>query len=293
MTRQSVNLYHQSVCGSILLPLPTKNTQDIFDILRHANFDRFRRCLDVYYKDIMTMRNEFGQTVLHILTIHAYPYQWIRLLMMREYDFCSQDNDGYTAAHYAAERDDVEMLKALTMKLHSSNKIFSSEQLKNIHVKSLKALTIRQNQGLTVFMLACLRQSFKCLEYLIQLEINDVNLQDNFGDSCLHYAVARRSQTLVDKLINQCQADVNGGDKNRPSVLDIVQFHREQDANIDRTIENQLVERQATNRCRIKRIINEIRDTEQAVIDSILCTTENSTNTYEQLALTTDSLNCN
>jgi len=56
-----MNGYHESMCGSILLPLSTNNTREIFDILRHGNFDRFRRCLEVYYKEIIEMKNEIGQ----------------------------------------------------------------------------------------------------------------------------------------------------------------------------------------------------------------------------------------
>jgi len=97
--------------------------------------------------------------------------------MMRECNLCSQDNHGYTAAHYAVERDDVETLKALTTKLSLGNQVLSSEQITTIHKQALKSLTVRQNQGLTAFMLACYRQSFKCLDYLIQLEVNDVHLQ--------------------------------------------------------------------------------------------------------------------
>jgi ankyrin repeat protein len=101
--------------------------------------------------------------------------------MMRECDPCCQDFDGYTAAHYAVERDDVEMLKALTTRFYSEIKAFSEQKITTIHERCLKALSIRQNQGLTVFMLCCRCQSIKCLNYLIdQLKINDVNLQVYF-----------------------------------------------------------------------------------------------------------------
>lgn len=90
---------------------------------------------------------------------------------------CDQDKDGYTAAHYAVERDDVEMLKALTTRFYPGIKIFSDEQIDKIHENCLKALTIRDKNGLTVFMLACQYQSLKCLDYLIELKINDVHLQ--------------------------------------------------------------------------------------------------------------------
>jgi ankyrin repeat protein len=97
--------------------------------------------------------------------------------MMRGCDTCAQDLDGYTAAHYAAERDDVEMLKALTTHFHSSVNPLPLAQLTMIHEQCLKALTIKNKQGLTVFMLACYRESLKCLNYLIELNINDCSQQ--------------------------------------------------------------------------------------------------------------------
>jgi ankyrin repeat protein len=96
---------------------------------------------------------------------------------MRECNPCYQDVDGYTAAHYAAERDDIEMLKALTTRFYSEIKLFSNQQITNIHENCLKALSIRQKYGLTVFMLCCQYQSIKCLNYLLELQINDANLQ--------------------------------------------------------------------------------------------------------------------
>ncbi|CAM2702740.1 unnamed protein product [Rotaria socialis] len=252
-------LYHTSACGSILHSLPTKVPSEIFAYLQHGKLDAFRRSLDIYYKDIVQIKNENEQTVLHVLSIHVYPYSWVRLLIMFECDPCCQDRDGYTAAHYAVERDDIEMLKALTTRFHSNVKVFSDEQKIAIHERCLKALSLRQTQGLTVFMLACYNESIKCLDYLLELDINDAHLQDNFGDTCLHYAVCRRNRNLVTKLINQCHADVNDGVKERPSVLDISQFNRDQrkafERSQDDSIEQILLSNNALSRCQLRRIV--------------------------------------
>lgn len=53
--------YHTSVCGSILHSIPTNNCQTIFSYLRHGNFEAFRRSIDVFYRDIVKMRNEREQ----------------------------------------------------------------------------------------------------------------------------------------------------------------------------------------------------------------------------------------
>ena len=205
--------------------------------------------------------------------------------MMRSCDTCAQDIDGFTAAHYAVERDDVEMLKALTMRFHTQAKPISEEQISTIHGQCLKALTLKEKEGRSVFMLAAHRESMKCLNYLIELNFNDSNLrvshrllaifaslhlfsphiQDRFGDTCLHYAVARRNQLLVEKLVVSCQANVNGGDTARPSVLDILQYNREQQKSTeqskDNEIEKYLLSQNARNRCTIRRVTNKRKDT--------------------------------
>lgn len=96
---------------------------------------------------------------------------------MRGCDPCWQDNDGYTAVHYAIERDDVEILKALTVRFCSEMKLFPEETVNSVHDNCLKAISLREKDGMTGFMLACYHQSFKCLNYLLQRQINDVHLQ--------------------------------------------------------------------------------------------------------------------
>ena len=111
-----------------------------------------------------------------MVTTHAYQYPWIRVLLMHGYDPCCQDNEGYTSAHYAVERDDIQMLRALTTRFCSEIQPFPEQQRTATHERCLKALSLREKHGLTVFMLACQHESLKCLNYLIELKINDVNL---------------------------------------------------------------------------------------------------------------------
>ena len=215
--------------------------------------------------------------------------------MMRGCDTCAQDSDGYTAAHYAAERDDVEMLKALTMRFYSQVKPISEQQTATIHHQCLRALTLKNQAGLTVFMLACHRESLKCLNYLIELGLNDSDLQvsafvtrrtyarifhvqDEYGDTCLHYAVARRNQILIELLIEKCNADVDGGDVTRPSILDVLQYNREEqkplERNKDDDIERFLLSKNARNRCSIRRVIRKRKDPmadEQPIVPNLSC----------------------
>jgi tetratricopeptide (TPR) repeat protein len=100
--------------------------------------------------------------------------------------------------------------------------------------------------------------------------------QDKFGDTCLHYAVARRNQVIIEKLINECHANVNGGDRNRPSILDILQYNREQQKPFDRTkddeIERILLSHNAQNRCSIRQVISKRKgsiDNDQTLVSNL------------------------
>ncbi|CAF1027658.1 unnamed protein product [Adineta steineri] len=275
---KSAELYHTSICGSVLHPMATKCPAEIFSLLRHGKLDVFRQSVDVYHQDIIKMKNEHGQTVLHFFIIHAFPHLWVRLLLMRGCDPCCQDNDGHTAVHYAVERDDVEMLKALTFRFDSQIKLFPEEAVIAIHERCLKALSMRDRHGLTPFMISCQYESIKCFNYLIELKINDANLKDNYGDTCLYYAVARRNEIFVDKLIKECSADANDGDKNRPSILDVLQFNREQQKPFDRTkddsIEQILLANNAVNRRQIRRTFSKRQmsvDDNESTISNLAC----------------------
>jgi tetratricopeptide (TPR) repeat protein len=103
----------------------------------------------------------------------------------------------------------------------------------------------------------------------------------------LHYAVAHRNEILVDRLINQCNADVNGGDNKRPSILDMLQFNRERQEPFNRTIddviEQILLLNNAVNRCGVRSIINKRKRTlsdNESVVSNLGCLTVDSvTNT--------------
>ncbi|CAF1447026.1 unnamed protein product, partial [Didymodactylos carnosus] len=161
-------------------------------------------------------------TLLHVAVINSIAYVWIRLLLMRGADPCAQDKDGYTPAHYAVERDDVEMLKALTVRFHIKSKALPHNQINKIRRNCYRSLVIRENfGGMIAFMLACFKEATKCIVYIHQFKMDHVNTQDIFGDTSLMYAVARNNKQLTEYLISECKADVNGGSVTRPSALDI------------------------------------------------------------------------
>ena len=82
----------------------------------------------------------------------------------------------------------------------------------------------------------------------------------------------------MEKLISQCHADVNAGEKARPTVLDVLQFNRQQQKPFDRTkddtIEQILLVNQASNRHQIRRTAHKRKrsvDQPESVIDSLAC----------------------
>ncbi|CAF1247920.1 unnamed protein product [Didymodactylos carnosus] len=212
------------------------------------------------------MRNDRQQTILHVIVLRSYAYVWVRLLLMRECDLSAQDVDGYTVLHYVCERDDVEMLKALTVKIHSTVQYLNQKQLEKIDKNCQKAFRTSNKYGITPFMLACFKDAKKCIQYFYEQHqeicYEQVNQQDRFGDVCLHYAVARNNIKLAEFLFNQCCANVNGGNSDdtrlRPSPLDIALFNKNQ------CITDLLKQFNATTKLRLQRNTNNYESTEKA-----------------------------
>ncbi|CAF1593383.1 unnamed protein product, partial [Didymodactylos carnosus] len=237
--------YNSSVTGSILSVTANKN--QVFYDLEHGNFKEFRATMDHDHTQVVRMRNDRNQTLLHVGVIRDISYVWIRLLLLRNVDPCAQDNDGYTAAHYAVERDDVEMLKALTVRFHLTIKIFSDIEITKIQNRCLEALGIQEfSSELNVFMLACKQQAVNCIKYLHELEIDNFNTKDKYGDTALHYVVSRNNALLTNFLIHEYKMDTNGGDIDRPSVLDIACYNQ------NLTIQQKLLDHNARSRCLIE-----------------------------------------
>ncbi|CAF1085192.1 unnamed protein product [Didymodactylos carnosus] len=211
-------LYNQSLAGSLLLMAVC--LWNIFYYIEHGCFQEFRKLLELHYVEAVQMRNEKDQTILHVAVIQSLAYVWIRLLLMREVDSCARDKDGYTAAHYAAEKDDLEMLKALTMKFHDKVKTLASSNVEKIYASCMEALTITEKS-------ACNKTAMKCVRYLHEQQPHtNVNQTDIFGDTSLHYAIAHNHKNLTEFLVIECQCDINGGSEKRPSPLDIAIFNQ-------------------------------------------------------------------
>ncbi|CAF1180545.1 unnamed protein product [Didymodactylos carnosus] len=246
--------YDKSIAGSILQPVCDKNL--IFSYVIHGDLNAVQQVLQDH-REVVHMKNSQNQTLLHVVVIYVLPYVYIRLLLMSGVDPCAQDHDGYTAAHYAVEKDNVEMLKALTVRFHPQVKTFSDRQVYEIHKNCVRALSIRENHGgLIPFMLACYKQSINCARYIQRLQMDqmDVNTQDRFGDTSLHYAVARNNMDLTTLLIVEFKADVNGGNSSRPSSLDIAVFNHHSE------LKELLLVNNAKSRCLIKRIMQKRKD---------------------------------
>ncbi|CAF0879898.1 unnamed protein product [Didymodactylos carnosus] len=245
--------YDTSITGFIIQTPADINL--IFNYVEHGNYDAIQKVLNSHYKEAVQMRNDRNQTLLHAAVIYSFQYVSLRLLLMRGADPCAQDKDGYTPAHYAVERDDVEMLKALIVRLHAKVKAFSDREVSKIHERCQEALIIRENRGgMTPFMLACFKQAINCARYIHNMGIDHVMRLDKHGDTSLHYAVARSDMAMTKFLIVECKVDVNGGDEKRPSPLDISIFNECSE------IKELLIDNNAKSRCLLKRIVQKRKD---------------------------------
>ena len=70
----AANLYHNSVCGSILYSVPTSDPSVVFSYLAHSRFDAFHRALSVFPKEIPRMKNALDQVrrPLRFTSMHSF-----------------------------------------------------------------------------------------------------------------------------------------------------------------------------------------------------------------------------
>ena len=90
--------------------------------------------------------------------------------------------------------------------------------------------------------------------------------------------------TLVEKLINICHANVNGGDAMRPSALDVLQYNRHQQKPYEREKDNQieqmLLSHNAKNRCSVQSTTNKRKETtdyDDSILSHLACITLDTT----------------
>ena len=60
-SQPAANLYHSSMCGSILYSPPTNDSAVIFSHLAHARLDAFHRALSAFPNEIPRMKNAYDQ----------------------------------------------------------------------------------------------------------------------------------------------------------------------------------------------------------------------------------------
>ncbi|XP_014209507.1 transient receptor potential channel pyrexia-like, partial [Copidosoma floridanum] len=137
------------------------------------------------------------------------------------------DGTGFAAIHYAAERDDVEGLRAL-LKAGCLVDMFTRRGETALQLtaeagypESLKVLLesganpgLRNRRGQTALHLAARTHSVECVVSLLNHGGSDPNSQDNDGRTPLHVALGRSmlSYDVAEELVGR-KADVNRADK--------------------------------------------------------------------------------
>lgn len=148
------------------------------------------------------------------------------LISSRTFDINSEDFRGVTALHYAAELDDVELIKLIldqpkarinvkTLDMGSTPLMIAAG---NDKVEALKYLLERgadaaktNNYGFTALMIAAEAGSVECVKALLEIVDCDVNAQNHVGVNALMIGI--KYSEIVELLINVTdlsQEDGNG-----------------------------------------------------------------------------------
>jgi ankyrin repeat protein len=94
------------------------------------------------------------------------------------------------------------------------------DQMKTLLAKNAHSLNKVDENGMSLLMWACDRGNLDMVKFLTERGA-DVNLQDNDGQTCLHYAVSCEYQEIIQFLIEESKIDLNLVDSDGQKAQDL------------------------------------------------------------------------
>jgi ankyrin repeat protein len=191
--------------------------------------------LDKMNIDVINQSDDNGQTVLCLAVQYLQLDSLNLLLNIKDIDVNKIDIDGRSNLHYAANKDNIDVVKLLIPKmipelinqndeagftvLHvavtNSNENLVKFLLQKMSINAInKAI---EEDGLTAFHLAIIFDNEVIVKLFLEKEV-DINRVNKYGETALHIAVSYGSQALI-KLILETEVDVNKIDQEGITAL--------------------------------------------------------------------------
>lgn len=186
---------------------------DIFNKKKHtpihlAVMESSKQCVKELLESSINIKDDDGDTPLALAIIKGDTHIIDLLLNHQNIDLSKTNNNGFSAFHMAALRDDPETVKKILQlkpaivdiqkidgfcALHLAALNDNLNVAKTLIEKGKAKLNIKTINGSTPLMLAAQQNHLSIVKLLVS-EGADINAQDNDGDTALHAALDRKSR---------------------------------------------------------------------------------------------------
>ncbi|XP_028414471.1 transient receptor potential cation channel subfamily A member 1 homolog isoform X2 [Dendronephthya gigantea] len=184
----------------------------IFQASRDGRLDIVKNKLAKGKRDI-NKKDEENATALHY-AVRFNHTEIVKFLISKGANPNLPGEDGATPMHYAARYRPLNVLKQL--KSTQSNNEVNAEPPSEENASAVGNLLTVDTPDITD---ADQDSSDSVLSCLLKKSSSNVNCQDNYGSTPLHYAAAKGNPRSVEELIRYGRADVNAKDKQKATPL--------------------------------------------------------------------------
>lgn len=175
------------------------------------------------HPDLLDVRNDFGQTALHLAALYGRHHE-ARLLVVAGATVDIQDDAGRTPLHVACHRGDVRVARDLLADVTEEETGFLQPRYRvrpgrHDATHTISLVTQRTLIGHTALHLAIGSGSLDLVELLLH-HVPDPNVRERYcGATPLHLACRLHRPDLAEALLRSGRVDINAADYGRKTAL--------------------------------------------------------------------------
>jgi ankyrin repeat protein len=168
-------------------------------------------------ESIINMRDSVGLTSLHYAVLFNNTYAFKKLLEMGADPFILDNNNNNVFEFCIINNNNdmlVLLLDTIDYNIINNNKTLLQFAINSplLHIVSKillkKNINNRDDEGMTILHLSIIHDNYDLYVKLLENNI-DINIQDNYGNTCLHYCFIENRSKYIKKLLDRSDLEYN------------------------------------------------------------------------------------